>query len=92
MLSGISANGQFATGLTSAVEPTSVGNGGDITFFTNGRLVVRDGAEVTVSNRGTGNAGKIVAEAFDIRLDNQGKLTAESVSGKGGDIQLQAET
>jgi filamentous hemagglutinin family protein len=91
MLSGISANGQFATGLTSAVEPTSVGNGGDITFFTNGRLVVRDGAEVTVSNRGTGNAGKIVAEAFDIRLDNQGKLTAESVSAKGGDIQLQAE-
>jgi len=89
MLSGISHDGQAASGLTSAVGRTAVGYGGDITFITNGHLVVRDGAEVTVSNQGTGNAGRIRAKVSDIRLDNQGKLLAESVSGKGGDIQLQ---
>ncbi len=89
-LIGTTPDGLFASGLTSGVAQGAVGNGGDIRLSTNGRLVVRDGAEVTVSNQGTGNAGSIQAGIFDIRLDNQGKLTAESVSGKGGDIQLQA--
>ncbi|MCC5654422.1 filamentous hemagglutinin N-terminal domain-containing protein [Nostoc sp. XA013] len=91
VLSGTSANGQFASGLTSAVEQGAVGNGGNITFLTKGRLVIRDRAEVTVSNQGIGNAGRIQAEVLDIRLDNQGSLKAQSDSGKGGDIQLEVE-
>ncbi|BAZ18870.1 filamentous hemagglutinin family outer membrane protein (plasmid) [Calothrix sp. NIES-4071] len=88
MLSGTSANG-IASGLTSAVSRGAVGNGGNIDLNA-ARLVVRDGSAVTVSNQGTGNAGRIRAYVFDTSLDNKGMLTAQSESGKGGDIQLEA--
>ncbi|MBW4450984.1 MAG: hypothetical protein KME38_30245 [Spirirestis rafaelensis WJT71-NPBG6] len=90
VLSGTSANGQFASGLTSAVEQGAVGNGGNITLLTNGRLMVLDGAEATVSNLGRGDAGNLKVTADSINLNNQGRLTAESVTGRGGDIRLQA--
>ena len=89
-LIGTSANGQFASGLTSAVEQGSVGNGGNLNFTTNS-LMVRDGAEVTVRNQGAGNAGNLTATAQSIRLDNQGKLTANSVAGEGGNISLRVQ-
>ena len=38
-----------------------------------------------------GNAGDLEVIADFIRLDNQGKFLAESVTGRGGNIQLQAE-
>ncbi len=65
------------------------GNAGNLTIFTTGNLIVRDGATVNVSSVGTGNAGNIKVTAGSIRLDNKGKLTATSESGEGGDIRLQ---
>jgi large exoprotein involved in heme utilization and adhesion len=41
-----------------------------------------------VLSRGSGNAGNLDVKAGSIRLDNQGKLTATSVSGEGGNITL----
>jgi large exoprotein involved in heme utilization and adhesion len=87
---GTSPDGQFASGLRSAVEQGARGNAGDLRFAT-GRLVVRDGAEVSVSNQGRGNAGNIRAKVQSIRLDNQGKLTANSVIGSEGNIFLSVQ-
>ncbi len=75
------------SGLFASAEQNSTGNAGFLSIKTN-TLLVKDRAQLTVSNLGTGNAGRISSEAFDIRLDNQGKITAASVSGRGGDIEL----
>jgi large exoprotein involved in heme utilization and adhesion len=64
-----------------------IGNAGDINITT-GSLAITNGAEGTVSNLGTGNAGKLEVTADSINLDNSGKLTAESVTGRGGNIKL----
>jgi filamentous hemagglutinin family protein len=51
-------------------------------------LIVRDGAEITVSGIGTGNAGDLAIASNQIFLENQGKLLATTTSGEGGNIKL----
>ncbi len=63
------------------------GNSGDVTINTP-RLSVTDGAQVTVRNDGTGEAGTLTVNARSIFLDNQGGITASTASGRGGDITL----
>jgi filamentous hemagglutinin family protein len=86
---GVGSNG-LASGAFSSVEPGAVGNGGNLRIFAR-RFDVNNGAQATVSNLGVGNAGNLEVRASDIGLFNQGKLTAESVLGKGGNINLQAD-
>ncbi|WP_448265500.1 two-partner secretion domain-containing protein [Nostoc sp. DSM 114159] len=81
------ADNEVASTLSASAQSNSTGNAGDLRIITN-TLRVSGGAQLTVSNQGTGNAGRISSDAFDIRLDNQGKITAASVSGRGGDIEL----
>jgi large exoprotein involved in heme utilization and adhesion len=69
--------------------PEVTGQGGDLTIAT-GKLIIRDGAVVTVSSEGTGKAGELNVTARSILLDNKGTLTAETTSGQGGNITLQA--
>ncbi len=66
------------------------GDAGSLTIAT-GQLIVRDGAQVTVSSLGSGNAGKLEVAAGSIRLDNLGAIIAETASTQGGDITLQAQ-
>jgi filamentous hemagglutinin family protein len=80
-----SASGVFANTLN-----TSTNRGGDLTITT-GQLNVRDGAEVSVSSQGAGNAGSLRVEANSILLDNGGKLRASTASGFGGNIELQVQ-
>lgn len=74
----------------------NAGNGGRLTIRT-GQLNVRDGAQVSVnsqvsvSSQGLGNAGTLDIAARSIRLNNQASLTAESISGRGGNIKLHAQ-
>jgi large exoprotein involved in heme utilization and adhesion len=56
-----------------------------------GRLVVRDGAEVTGSSTGSEIAGNLQLKARSIQLDNLGAITATTSSGNGGDITLQVQ-
>jgi filamentous hemagglutinin family protein len=63
------------------------GNAGNITITTK-QLFAQNKAEVAVSSEGTGDAGNLDVTASSIRLDNQGKLTATSASGEGGNIRL----
>ncbi|MBU7585909.1 MAG: filamentous hemagglutinin N-terminal domain-containing protein [Nostoc sp. TH1S01] len=82
------ATNNTSSGILSLVGVGAEGNGGNVSLATK-NLAVRDGAEVTVSNRGIGNAGNISANARNIVLDNQGQITATSQSGEGGNISLQ---
>ncbi|MEH2026928.1 two-partner secretion domain-containing protein [Nostoc sp.] len=77
-----------SSGLFASTRPISTGSGGDIAIATQ-QLIVQDAAQVSVSSKGTGDAGNLDINAHSISLDNQGKLTSETVSGKGGDITLQ---
>ena len=70
-------------------ETLGSGNAGDLRIET-GQLIVRDGAEVSVSSTGEGAAGNLQVTARSIRLDNQGALTAETKAGEGN-ITLQAQ-
>jgi large exoprotein involved in heme utilization and adhesion len=79
----------LASAIRSQVGMGTVGNGGTVTVAAR-RLNILNGAEATVSNLGRGDAGNLKVTTDLINLNNQGKLTAESVTGRGGDIGLQA--
>jgi filamentous hemagglutinin family protein len=64
------------------------GTSGDVTINTP-RLTVSDGAQVTVRNDGSGNAGTLAVNAGSIFLDSKSGLTASTESGEGGNINLQ---
>jgi filamentous hemagglutinin family protein len=66
-----------------------MGSAGDLIIRT-GKLEVLNGGLVTVQNTGKGNAGTLDIQASTIRLDNQGKIIAETQSGNGGELILQA--
>ncbi|MBN3943588.1 MAG: filamentous hemagglutinin N-terminal domain-containing protein [Nostoc sp.] len=76
------------SGLYSNTSENSIGQGGTIKVTTR-QMLIRDGAQVAVNSQGAGGAGELEASARLIRLDNQAKLTAETTSGKGGNITLQ---
>ncbi|MEM8640085.1 MAG: S-layer family protein [Cyanobacteria bacterium P01_G01_bin.54] len=71
------------------LPPFPSGNSGDVTLNTP-RLEVLDGARVTVRNNGTGNAGTLAVNADNILLRDRAGLTASTVSGEGGNIDLNA--
>ncbi|MEW6497769.1 MAG: S-layer family protein, partial [Cyanobacteriota bacterium] len=89
LVAGVGKN-DYPSGLYANAFETSSGNGGDLRI-TAGQLIVRDGAEVTVNNQGTGNAGTLSVDANSIFLDNQGKLSASTASGEGGNVNLQVQ-
>lgn len=76
----------------SAIETNTRGAGmaGDLTIQT-GRLTVRDGAEIGVRSTDTGLPGDLNVRADSILLDNQGRISATSILGQGGDIDLQVK-
>ena len=66
------------------------GHGGNIDITARSRLTVSDGAAITVNSEGTSPAGNIRASSDWVLLDN-GRITAQTNSGDGGDIALQAD-
>ncbi|MEH1890132.1 MAG: filamentous hemagglutinin N-terminal domain-containing protein [Nostoc sp.] len=99
-LIGTSPNGSRLSGLFSGTE--GPGDGGNLTLTT-GQLIIKDGAAITVSSQARknviyigdpnnlGKAGDLNIIARSILLDNKGKLTSNSESGKGGNITLQVQ-
>jgi len=84
-LIGTSANGQFPSELTASSR--DIANAGNLGIST-GLLRVQDGAQVTVSGEGSGDAGNLEVQANSIFLDNKGQLIARTASGNGGNITL----
>jgi len=102
-LSGISADGKFPSSLRSDASSDSVpsgfipppqtevlGEAGDVTIHT-GRLIIRDGAEITVNGEKLAAAGNLGIEADLIELSNGGAISATTVAGTGGNITLQTQ-
>ena len=83
-------NFDAASGLFANTQTNSTGGGGGVKITT-GQLQVLDGAQIVVSSQGTGNAGDLEATARSIKLDNRGQFSAETASGDGGNINLQAQ-
>jgi filamentous hemagglutinin family protein len=81
---GTSTDSRVPSTLTA--QTTGAGNARDLTIATE-QLTIRDGAEVNVSSTGSGLAGVLRVEANSIRLDNKGKIRADT-SGGGGNINL----
>ncbi|MEH2079821.1 MAG: filamentous hemagglutinin N-terminal domain-containing protein [Nostoc sp.] len=93
--SGTSGTSQIASTSLSASTYTG-GDPGEITITT-GKLIVQGMSEITVNNdpqrdpSQLSSAGAINISAKEIFLDNEGKLTSNSKSGNGGNINLQTD-
>ncbi|WP_058995871.1 two-partner secretion domain-containing protein [Leptolyngbya sp. NIES-2104] len=65
------------------------GNAGTIRLKTN-QFVIRDRAQIGVSSTSDGETGNLAISANSLRLD-QGRITAESASGTGGNLSFNLE-
>ncbi|MEQ8384647.1 MAG: filamentous hemagglutinin N-terminal domain-containing protein [Coleofasciculus sp. A1-SPW-01] len=81
-LIGTTADGVDASGLSAGVGEEATGNGGTITVETE-RLTVRDGAQISSSTSGNGNAGAVTIQAEDIELIG---ATANGPSGFSANV------
>lgn len=66
------------------------GQAGNVTITTR-RLHMTDGAALSVANLGLGNAGNLKVSADTVSLDRGGKLEAVTLTGEGGNINIQAQ-
>jgi filamentous hemagglutinin family protein len=82
--------GVLGSSLNALVGEGATGNGGTVTVDTN-RLTVQERATINVSSLGLGDPGNVKVTAGNILLNTQGSLTAASETGKGGNINLEAQ-
>jgi filamentous hemagglutinin family protein len=66
------------------------GVGGNITLNGSESVKLNNGAQISVSSFGPGNAGDLTINTNSLNL-NQGTMTATSLLGEGGDINLQVK-
>lgn len=69
--------------------PTTTGNGGDLTINTP-QLKIDDRAALSIGSTGSGDAGSLEVNADSIIIDRQGAISADTQSGEGGNISLNA--
>ncbi|MDZ8263509.1 filamentous hemagglutinin N-terminal domain-containing protein [Nostoc sp. ChiQUE01b] len=84
----------LVSGIGSAVETGTVGNGGNITI-NSGSFSLRDGAQLTASTAGQGNAGNVTVSAKNaVDLADAAILSTVEAGGvgKGGNININAAT
>ncbi|MEG4580740.1 filamentous hemagglutinin N-terminal domain-containing protein [Microcoleus sp. MON1_C5] len=86
---GISADGEVPSGLLAA--STGSGDAGNLTIDT-GRLLVRDGAQVSANSLREGLAGNIKITVRDTLKANDGTITTVAQQSSGGDITITADT
>lgn len=68
--------------------PEAMGNGGNLTINTPQLNI--DAGRITVGSTGTGDAGSLQVEGETITLDNGGSISADTRSGRGGNVTLNA--
>ncbi|MEG4205858.1 S-layer family protein [Microcoleus sp. Pol7_A1] len=96
-VSGSGNNGLFLSTIDASVgkifgtNPNATANAGSLNLNAD-RLIVRDGATVTVQATGTGRAGNINVVANSIDLDNKSSIDGTTISGTGANINLQARS
>ena len=77
------------TGILANTTAGSTGDGGSI-LIDPARIVIVDGARISVASEGSGAAGDIVLEGGNLILD-RGLVTAETLSSRGGNITLRLD-
>jgi filamentous hemagglutinin family protein len=96
-LSGISADGENPSGLFalsgepgSGTDPLNASGPGGSLRVNTGQLIVKNGAQLSVSAQGAGEAGNLDVNAGVVRLDNFGSIRAETKVGTGGNIDVRS--
>ena len=75
----------FFASIGSPLPAVPSGDSGDVTINTP-RLTVDEGAQVTVRNDGTGNAGTLTTNAGVVYLGDRAGITASTQQGSGGNL------
>ncbi len=88
ILSGTSTDGKNPSRLTTRTNSST--DAGNLTIQSE-RLIVKDGATVTASSTGSGNAGNLDIDARSVQLTSLSSILTESNSGSGGDIDLKSQ-
>jgi filamentous hemagglutinin family protein len=88
ILSGTSTDGKNPSRLTTRTNGST--DAGNLTIQSE-RFIVKDGATVTASSAGTGNAGNLDINARSVQLTSLSSILTESNSGSGGDIDLKSQ-
>ncbi len=78
------------SGLFANTEVGSTGKGGTI-FMVPGSVMIRDRARISVDSQGKGEGGEIQIQTNSLRLSNQARITAETTSNIGGNIQIDVQ-
>ncbi len=82
----------FPSRLTAVASPFAIETrGGNISIAT-GKLILRDGAIISVSNTSPGNGGSLAVIADSILLDDRARIIAETAFGAGGNISLRSRS
>ena len=95
-VNGSLGNARFNSSIDASVgkatgeNPNATANAGSVNLNA-GRLIVRDGGNVTVQALGTGSAGNINVVANSIALDTKGSIDGRTASGVGANINLQSQ-
>ncbi|MBD1868004.1 filamentous hemagglutinin N-terminal domain-containing protein [Cyanobacteria bacterium FACHB-471] len=76
------------SGIFANTDTNSISQGGSIRLRTE-ELIIQNGGRITVNSQGSGDAGSVEVIANSIRLGNGGTFSAETASGRGGNITLQ---
>jgi len=79
------------SGIFASTATGSTGDGGSISITKPEKVTVQDGAAIAVNSQGSGTAGNLSIESRNLVLQDQGTITAETVSNTGGDITLQID-
>lgn len=79
-LSGMTANGESASGLFTFLGSNATGSGGDIRILDTNDVTIRHGAQISAETRGNGPAGRIdIANDSTIQAFTTGSGTAGSI-------------
>lgn len=87
-LEGADPTNRRLSGLFADTVPGSTGNSGSI-IATSDRFIIQNNAQVVVGSRGTGQGGNVRIRANQLALNDNGLISAETVSSQGGNITLQ---
>ncbi len=85
---GQSADGKFISGLFATSGETATAGNLEVTTD---KLVVRDGAVVSVASTGSGKAGNIFLTGHNILFDDNVIISALSQNGQGGNINVRSQ-
>lgn len=98
---GTSASGNLGSGISSRVNRTATGRGGDVIVETDS-LRVTNGAGVAASTFGNGNGGNVRVAANTITLDGStpdgrstsgiGSIVGNTGSGRGGNVTIATDS